>query len=759
MSNQVGVDIKMTDNADDVIDRIEGRFDRLEQKVDDFASSTNKSFERMRSSTSSSSTSMVEKLKEKFSSIKKFVSNVFDGVKNIINEAFKAIIAGGATAVAMGRGLFELSNSFIAIRNALAAASLNAAEFKDNFEFLQREGERLGQNVRTLADNYTKLLIASRANNLSLDETRMLFSSVAEAARGLRLSTEDTDLAFRAIVQIMSKGKLQAEELRRQFAERVPGGFQIAEKALGYMVGELDKALERGEVTAEVFGKKIPTALRDQYAQAAVLASRTADAEINRTMNTIEEFARQIGEQLDPIIAVAARKVNQFIKETQRFVTPQLIADLVTVGAQTAANIATTFFTALQSLVGVLKTIPQIVQDAVVTVQSFPSPLSLVKGMLTGEFAERFSNRAERRQLAQNLVHTFLPEEGDVAVVTQAQLLKIQSIVASKINQLGVEGVFNPMDPSITGTQRAELENNLALLERIKSLVADQSLFAGASEGVQAATQLTEQSLTSINAILEAGTRAMREFVTESQAAREQGLTATGNAGDIAGVGVGGEVEQKKALWERILEAQQDFNQKQIDYAEITQAELDRIEKMGIMGRAGIIKNALGGMLGAMAGHSKKAFELNKKLNIAQAVIDGIAAAVGAFKVGSQIGGPVLGAAFAAASVATTGAMIKNIKSQQYGGGGGSSSSVPTSSAPASAAQTAPATPATERPQNTVTERRVRVEDSLEANGTVNVFQFPMPDPEEQPFVSTKWVRALGDRMVETGVMRVESAQ
>lgn len=67
---------------------------------------------------------------------------------------------------------------------------------------------------------------------------------------------------------------------------------------------------------------------------------------------------------------------------------------------------------------------------------------------------------------------------------------------------------------------------------------------------------------------------------------------------------------------------------------------------------------------------SRKMFNIGKIAAKSGAIVDGIAAAVGSFKVGAQIGGPILGAAFATASLAATGAQIAAINSQQFGGGG-----------------------------------------------------------------------------------------
>ena len=74
-----------------------------------------------------------------------------------------------------------------------------------------------------------------------------------------------------------------------------------------------------------------------------------------------------------------------------------------------------------------------------------------------------------------------------------------------------------------------------------------------------------------------------------------------------------------------------------------------------------------GNLATAASAGGKKMFAIAKVLNIAQATIDGIAAAVGAYKVGASIGGPPLGAAFAAAATAATGAMIAQIVSADIG--------------------------------------------------------------------------------------------
>ena len=97
------------------------------------------------------------------------------------------------------------------------------------------------------------------------------------------------------------------------------------------------------------------------------------------------------------------------------------------------------------------------------------------------------------------------------------------------------------------------------------------------------------------------------------------------------------------------------------------------IGKMQKAAAVGAVKN-LGDTFALMAGQSKTAFEAHKAYKISEATITGYDAAVKAWNAGMATGGPwapAVAAAYTAASLGKTGALIASIKSQQYAGGGG----------------------------------------------------------------------------------------
>lgn len=139
-------------------------------------------------------------------------------------------------------------------------------------------------------------------------------------------------------------------------------------------------------------------------------------------------------------------------------------------------------------------------------------------------------------------------------------------------------------------------------------------------------------------------------------------------------------------------ELKEQFRQAEIDIVSLHQAKLTEInateeakrlasiqktEKMIADAKQkgfGMASQFMNNLLMATGSHSKSMFKIMKVFAIAQAVVDGKAAAVGAYKIGASIGGPPLGSAFAAAAIAATGAQIAQINATQMtadGGGGG----------------------------------------------------------------------------------------
>lgn len=128
-----------------------------------------------------------------------------------------------------------------------------------------------------------------------------------------------------------------------------------------------------------------------------------------------------------------------------------------------------------------------------------------------------------------------------------------------------------------------------------------------------------------------------------------------------------------------------------------------RFEAQKLAERRQAWQGFFGNLSTLMNSESRKMFEIGKIAATANAVIAGYESAVHSYNAGSKIGGPAVGAAFAAASLAATGAQISAIQSQSFGGGGRGGSSGAASATQAVNAASTPVNPNAGAAGNTTT--------------------------------------------------------
>ncbi|WP_424967339.1 hypothetical protein [Dinoroseobacter sp. S375] len=136
---------------------------------------------------------------------------------------------------------------------------------------------------------------------------------------------------------------------------------------------------------------------------------------------------------------------------------------------------------------------------------------------------------------------------------------------------------------------------------------------------------------------------------------------------------------------ERKLEMNLSYDELEKRALEEKNQALEELDRRSMEARHAAYSGALGDMSALMTTESRKLFEIGKVAASAQAALDGKAAAVSAWEKGMRIGGPPTAAAFTAASLAKTGALLASINATSFGGGSGSSSAAGGTSAVATA--------------------------------------------------------------------------
>lgn len=228
-----------------------------------------------------------------------------DGFTRLANGIRSAFV-GSSVAV----GLITLKNQLVAVTGALTDAQVQLDRLTNGFRFgagsaeagaremafVRSEADRLGLSLGSTATQYMKMVAASRGSTLAGEKTRDLFRSISEASMVMGMGQEQTERAMAAVVQMMSKGKVMAEELRGQLGEHLPGAFSIAARAMGVTEIELNKLMETGSVLSEDFLPKFAAQLRKELAGSVEQSTLSMQASLNRLSTAWLEFKQQIAQ-------------------------------------------------------------------------------------------------------------------------------------------------------------------------------------------------------------------------------------------------------------------------------------------------------------------------------------------------------------------------------------------------------------------------------------------------------------------------------
>ena len=158
-------------------------------------------------------------------------------------------ITGGALTLA-GKSIVDATSKYDGLRSSLLAATGSAAAADAEFKFLEDTSKRLGQVTTEIAKPFVNFSVSAREMGVSAEDTRLIYTQMAEASRGLNLSADDTAGIFRALSQMFSKATVQSEELKGQLGERLPGAFAVAARVMGMTTKELGLQLKAGNVLA-----------------------------------------------------------------------------------------------------------------------------------------------------------------------------------------------------------------------------------------------------------------------------------------------------------------------------------------------------------------------------------------------------------------------------------------------------------------------------------------------------------------------------
>ncbi len=166
----------------------------------------------------------------------------------------------------------------------------------NQMRYVRGEADKLGLAFVPLTQNYAKFASAAKANNLSLENTRSIFETFAAAIKVKKLSDEQAETLFGALVKIMSKDAIGAGDLFKKLTAELPDFAGAIRKSFGTgdLTGEqFDKILKSGKLTGDMLVGLAAT-YRETFAEQLPEATQDAGAAIARFQNAFKNLKQQI---------------------------------------------------------------------------------------------------------------------------------------------------------------------------------------------------------------------------------------------------------------------------------------------------------------------------------------------------------------------------------------------------------------------------------------------------------------------------------
>jgi len=222
------------------------------------------------------------------------------------------LAAGGLTAYKFGDTVLDAGKKMNSFLSQLTAVSGSTTVAQHEMGSIIDIARRTGVSIEALAPAYAKFNVAAEGTGITAKQTSEAFYTVAAASAKLQLDTETTAGVFKALEQIMSKGTVQAEELRGQLGDRLPGAFQMAARAMGVTTAKLGEMMKKGEVLSADFMPKFIAEMQKTFnITTAPIDNYTAA--LNNQGNAWFQLRAELDKQLG-----VTEKVIAFYKATTR---------------------------------------------------------------------------------------------------------------------------------------------------------------------------------------------------------------------------------------------------------------------------------------------------------------------------------------------------------------------------------------------------------------------------------------------------------
>lgn len=278
---------------------------------------------------------------------------------NLAADGIQRVIA------SLGNMIGDMSKAGVAmdgIKNTMAAGARGLRQGADEMAFTADMAGRLGLNLQSTYEPYAKFMTSFTRSGGTIAQSRQIFEDLSTAMVSLHLSSAQMENVFVALEQMANKGTVQAEELKRQLGNALPGAFELAAQSMGITAGELMDLMKKGKVMSKDFLPNFAAMVKDSLGKQIGIAVDQYNAHLNRMQTQTFLLQANVGQAMNnafvPFIKIwtnvlgLANRVTGGLGESAAAVTAMQAAMLT---AATASVIFVTKFGVVNTALTAMK--------------------------------------------------------------------------------------------------------------------------------------------------------------------------------------------------------------------------------------------------------------------------------------------------------------------------------------------------------------------------------------------------------------------
>ena len=248
------------------------------------------------------------------------------GIREFLRSMTPATaIAGGlVTAGHITKEVVTTGREMMKMNNVLLMASKDTIQYAEALEFVRKQSNRLGQDVQETGMAFAKMLQGGKGK-MSFEDLQKTFTGFGELMTAMGTNTDDQKGIYRALTQMMTKGKIEAEE-EGQMAERgLPAKELIKQTAMqhyGVDSAGYESMRKKGAVKIEDIAVPLAARMSEMARNNDALDKmlNTSAVQQARLVNRWKEFTQKIMEGgLDKALATVFKGFGKLLDILEPF--------------------------------------------------------------------------------------------------------------------------------------------------------------------------------------------------------------------------------------------------------------------------------------------------------------------------------------------------------------------------------------------------------------------------------------------------------